>query len=222
MQADALNTPWQQSDSYRCLDCGAPFNSEPSLDSHVQKCHPDTITYTCPHCSLGFLDSLQLSLHLPTHESEEVNCLEDSCNDGQQGSYVAAYSKSFGYTELSALQVTDWTEEGSNCLSESFQPIVGIEYICKICGQILPRLAFCRHMYQHYSEIYLPRGPGAPRQITTDFIVQTGVPLLGRAALPAADVSGPCRVCAVSEKLIYKLRDALEALLRAGEKDQPS
>lgn len=108
MQADALNTPWQQSDSYRCLDCGAPFNSEPSLDSHVQKCHPDTITYTCPHCSLGFLDSLQLSLHLPTHQSEEVNSLEDSCNDRQQGSYMSAYSTSFGYTDLSTLQVTDW------------------------------------------------------------------------------------------------------------------
>lgn len=219
MQA-ALNTPWQQSDSYRCLDCGAPFNSESSLNSHSEKCHPDTLTYTCPHCSLSFLDSLQLSQHLPSHSAE--GCLKEGTERSQSGSYVAAYSRSFGKAELSALQVTDWTEEGTNTLSDCFQPIVGIEYVCKICGQILPRLAFCRHMYHHHSDIYLPRGSGAPRQITNDFIVQTGVPLLGRATLPPATLNGPCRVCALSEKMIRKLRDVLEALLRAGEKDQSS
>jgi len=218
MQA-ALNTPWQQPDAYRCLDCGAPFNSESSLNSHSQKCHPDTLTYTCPHCSLGFLDSLQLAQHLPTHSAEDSN---GSSHSAQSGSYVAAYSRSFGKAELNALQVTDWTEEGSSTLSDCFQPIVGIEYVCRICGQILPRLAFCRHMYHHYSDIYLPRTSAAPHQITSDFIVQTGVPLLGRATLPAATANGPCRVCALSEKMIRKLRDTLQALLRAGEKDQPS
>lgn len=152
------------------------------------------------------MDELQLQQHTSTHDTEYSS---------------ARYRRVFDQDDLDALVATDWTEERGDKALPTPQPITGIEYVCKICGEILSRLDFCRHMYRHHTDIYLPRGPDPPHQITTDFLVQTGVPLLGRAALPVSSPADPCRVCVLSRELIGKLRNMLQALLLAREKDKP-
>lgn len=86
----------------------------------------------------------------------------------------------------------------------SCSPIIGIEYYCKICGDILPRLKFCGHIANHFPDIYLQRTENPPRQISNDFIQQTGVPL-GRT-------NAGCRSCTVSNSLIQKMKQTLEGL----------
>lgn len=86
-------------------------------------------------------------------------------------------------------------------------PMIVVEYFCKVCGEIVPRLRFCAHMSGHFSDIYLPRTGEPPRCITSDFIQQGGAP---RKHPVRKD---DCRTCALGGPGVVKLKQALQQLI---------
>ena len=84
-------------------------------------------------------------------------------------------------------------------------PMVVVEYFCKVCGEILPRLRFCAHISGHFSDIYLPRTNEPARCITSDFIQQNES---ARRPVRRED----CTTCSQSCTAIAELKDTLMSL----------
>ena len=205
------NTP------YQCPHCGKVYKDNWHLNRHVQShvmpggFEPKIM---CMQCKQVFKDSSLLAKHqVDGCESEEVS----EAKEAESASHSLPMLKPGPSTEH--LVISEWNEE---YLPKPLTPmprlqrtaviparysctnIVGIEYYCKICGDILPRLKFCSHIASHFPDIYLPRTEDAPRQISNDFIHQTGVPL-GRS-------TAGCRSCTVSNSIMQKMKQTLEGL----------
>jgi hypothetical protein len=89
---------------------------------------------------------------------------------------------------------------------QGISPMVIVEYFCKVCGEIVPRIRFCAHISGHFTDIYLPRTSEPPRCITGDFIQQGGV---SRKQPTRKD---DCRTCSQGGPGVARLRQALQQL----------
>lgn len=196
--------PWNQDASnFRCLDCGLVFTTEEAIETHIQKAHAQSA-----FLSSGSEPEMQQAA-LP--EVDDGITVMDWMEEGTMVEPVVPEVPV--YNEVPAYAPGNYRSfpPGIPASPHDFRPPglspqVVVEYFCKVCGEIVPRLRFCTHISSHFADIYLPRTNEPPRCIISDFVQQGSVQR--RPAVRKED----CQTCAQGGPMVLKLRQTLASL----------
>lgn len=203
--------PWSQDTSnFRCLDCGLVFTTEAAIEAHIQKNHSNSKSAFPRNRPYDSDPEEQAALPEAGEAGNVIDWMEEGGQEPQSAA-TAGYSPSVpgGFQPRPAF----YPSAGNRAMPSphdfrpvGLSPMVVVEYFCKVCGEIVPRLRFCVHMSGHFGDIYLPRTGEPPRCIISDFVQQGGA--VHRPATRKED----CRTCAQGGPMITKLRQTLTSL----------
>jgi len=210
-------TPWSEDASnFRCLDCGLVFSTEEAIQAHIVASHSEQ-----PGCDwqesqpdetwqygAGPIEGLEDGdAQLPQEENDNLVVM-DWMEEGTTlipptVQYTQPAPQSFHprpayFSSAKSMSPHDFRPQG-------ISPMVIVEYFCKVCGEIVPRIRFCAHISGHFRDIYLPRTNEPARCITGDFIQQGGA-----SRRPAKKED--CRTCSQGGAAIAQLRQTLVSL----------
>lgn len=194
------------------------FTTEAAIEAHIQKSHtggPPFLQPRRPNTWQDWQSRKEEELEVPPMPCAETDALVvmDWMEEGT-GLTAPSVPVSTGVSQSNFQPRPAFFPTGPSRSMSSphdfrptgVSPMVVVEYFCKVCGEIVPRLRFCAHISGHFTEIYLPRTGEPPRCITSDFIQQGGAP---RKQPVRKD---DCRTCALGGPGVVRLKQALQQL----------
>lgn len=211
-------TPWSEDTSnFRCLDCGLVFSTEEAIQAHIAASHSEQSVPSCDWQEPQSDETWQYGVgpgevpedgetQLPLEENDNLVVMDWT----EEGTVLSPptvqyfpppqtfHPRPAYFSSTKSMSPHDFRPPG-------ISPMVIVEYFCKVCGEIVPRIRFCAHISGHFRDIYLPRTNEPARCITGDFIQQGGQ---SRKPVRKED----CRTCSQGGAAIAQLRQTLVSL----------